>query len=98
MFFHVSGAEKCSQLSINKFQFYYKQNFAFSQRLKSLEVKKRERHPRPKPKAALPHCYRKVFKMACLHPLNQRGKPTWEITRAAPGKAATGEKSAHFRP
>ena len=62
------------------------------------QQKKRERHPRPKPKAALPLCYGKVFKTASLHPLNRRERPAWEIIRAAPGKAATDDFSAHFQP
>ena len=43
----------------------------------------------PKPKAALPLCYGKVFKTASLHPLNRRERPAWETIRAAPEKAAT---------
>ena len=31
-------------------------------------------------------------------PSNQRERPTWEIIRAAPGKAATGDFSARFQP
>ena len=67
--------------------------------LKSKEIKKkRERHPQPKPKAALPLCYGKVFKTASPNPLNRRSRPTWEIIRVAPGKAATGDFSARFQP
>ena len=65
---------------------------------KIFQEQKWERHPRPKPKAALPLCYGKVFKSAALHPSNRRGRPTWEIIRAAPGKAATGDFSARFQP
>ena len=36
---------------------------------------KRERHPWLKPKAALPLCNGKVFKIAALHPSNQRERP-----------------------
>ena len=68
------------------------------EREKREQKKKRERHPRPKPKAALPLCYGKAFKTASLHPSNQREKPAWEIIRAAPGKAATDDFSAHFQP
>ena len=68
------------------------------EREKREQKKKRERHPRPKPKAALPLCYGKVFKTASLHPLNRRVRTTWEIIRAAPGKAATDDFSAHFQP
>ena len=68
------------------------------EREKREQKKKRERHPRPKPKAALPLCYGKVFKTASLHPLNRRVRTTWEIIRAAPGKAATDNFSAHFQP
>ena len=68
------------------------------EREKREQKKKWERHPRSKPKAALPLCYGKVFKTASLHPSNQREKPTWETIRAAPGKAATDDFSAHFQP
>ena len=68
------------------------------EREKREQKKKRERHPRPKPKAALPLCYGKVFKTASLHPLNRRVRTTWEIIKAAPGKAATDDFSAHFQP
>lgn len=68
------------------------------EREKRGQKKKRERHPRPKPKAALPLCYGKVFKTAALRPSNRRGRPTWEIIRATPGKAATGDFPSHFQP
>ena len=68
------------------------------EREKREQKKKRERHPRPKPKAALPLCYGKVFKTTSLRPSNQRERPAWEIIRAAPGKAATGDFLAHFQP
>ena len=68
------------------------------EREKREQKKKWERHPRPKPKAALPLCYGKVFKTAALCPSNRWGRPTWEIIRAAPGKAATDDFSAHFQP
>lgn len=65
---------------------------------KRKQKKKWERHPRLKPKAALPLCYGKVFKTASLHPSNQRERPAWEIIRTAPGKAATDDFSANFQP
>ena len=68
------------------------------EREKREQKKKRERHPRPKPKAALPLCYGKVFKTTSLRPSNQRERPAWEIIKAAPGKAATDDFSAHFQP
>ena len=68
------------------------------EREKREQKKKRERHPRPKPKAALPLCYGKVFKITDLHPSNRRGTPTWEIIKATPEKAATGDFSARFQP
>ena len=63
-----------------------------------MHKKKRERHPRPKPKAALPLCYGKVFKITALPPSNRRGTPTWEIIRSTPGKTATSDFSPHFQP
>ena len=65
---------------------------------KRKQKKKWERHPRLKPKAALPLCYGKVFKTASLHPSNQRERFAWEIIRAAPGKAVTNDFLAHFQP
>ena len=47
------------------------------ERDKREQKKKRERHPWLKPKAALPLCNGKVFKIAALHPSNQRERPTW---------------------
>ena len=67
------------------------------EREKENKKKKWERHPRLKPKAALPLCYGKVFKTASLHPSNQRERPVWEIIRTAPGKAATDDFSANFQ-
>ena len=54
--------------------------------------------PGLEPKAALPLCYGKVFKTASLPHLNRRVRTTWEIIRAAPGKAVTGDLSARFQP
>ena len=45
------------------------------ERDKREQKKKRERHPWLKPKAALPLCNGKVFKIAALHPSNQRERP-----------------------
>jgi len=45
------------------------------EREKREQKKKRERHPWLKPKAALPLCNGKVFKIAALHPSNQRERP-----------------------
>ena len=44
------------------------------EREKREQKKKRERHPRLKPKAALPLCYGKVFKTASLSPLKSEGE------------------------
>ena len=68
------------------------------ERKREKKKKKRERHPRPKPKAALPLCYEKVFKTGALHPSNRRGTPTWEIIKATPEKAATGDFPSYFQP
>ena len=68
------------------------------EREKREQKKKRERHPRLKPKAALPLCYEKVFKTGALHPSNRRGTPTWEIIKATPEKAATGDFPSYFQP
>ena len=40
----------------------------------------------------------KCSKQPLCPPSNQRERPTWEIIRAAPGKAATGDFLAHFHP
>ena len=68
------------------------------ERKRENKKKKRERHPRLKPKAALPLCYEKVFKTGALHPSNRRGTPTWEIIKATPEKAATGDFPSYFQP
>lgn len=62
------------------------------------QQKKRERPPRSKPKETLPICFKEVFKIAFLHPLNRRDRPTWEIIREAPGKAVTDDFLVHFQP
>ena len=106
VFMHSNLGEKTSRgiRLCFSLQCYHSKFYSLCQAAISLLANKifskqeRERHPRPKPKAALPLCYGKVFKIAALFPSNQRGTPTWEIIRATPGKASTGDFPSHFQP